>query len=73
MTRLEKIKKQTDLCRLLCETLCESVDKALPYSDHVYFNSHPNFSVKGYTQIDNDIVKLRRELKKLGDMTGGRT
>jgi hypothetical protein len=28
--------------------------------------------VTGYTQIDNDIVKLRRELKKLGDMTGGR-
>lgn len=72
MTRLEKIMKQADLCRLLCESLCEDVEKALPYDDHVYFDSHPNFSVKGYTQIDNDIVKLRRELKKLGDMTGGR-
>lgn len=72
MTRLEKIKKQAELCRLLCETLCEDVEMALPYDDRVYFNTHPNFHVKGYTQIDNDIVKLRRELKKLGDMTGGR-
>lgn len=72
MTRLEKIHRQTELCRLLCESLCENVENVLPYDDHVYFNSHPNFSVTGYTQIDNDIVKLRRELKKLGDMTGGR-
>lgn len=72
MTRLEKIKHQADLCRLLCETLCEDVEKALPYGDAVYFNSHPKFTVNRYTQIDNDIAKLRRELLKLGAMTGGR-
>lgn len=72
MTRIEKIMHQADLCRLLCETLCEDVKKALPCEDDVYFNTHNRFGAKGYTKIDNDVVKLRRELLKLGAMTGGR-
>ena len=71
MTRTEKIKRQIELCRLLCETLCDDVSEELTESTSISM-VNGGMGIPNYTRIDNDIMKLRRELLKLGKMTGGR-
>lgn len=71
MKRIQKIERQIELCRLLSEMLCEEAENALPYDDHKRFDENNWVTVDGHTRLCGDIVKLRRELLKLGKMLGG--
>ena len=68
MTRSEHILEQVNFCGALMKALSRDVDKNVMSDKYI---NDSKCSLTGYTQLQNDIIKLRRELMELSRMVGG--
>ena len=63
-SKLKQIEKQTEFCKELMNRIAKSVD------DNIEYDS-PWWGVRNHTQIQNDIIRLRRELNELNKLLKG--
>ena len=55
---------QTAFCKELMERLSDSIEKSANSSSYYYYNGFP-----GHYRIKQDIIRLRRELQQLSELT----
>lgn len=68
MKRTLDILRQMQFCEELTVKIFESIEGKV--RDNTTYINDNNYGIPSYTQNQNEIIFLRRELKKLSDMIG---